>query len=84
MTGALEEYVTSYGKYAHGCITAIDTRLSNGSTICKKEKKTDVNKKTPQSTLTRHIAKTNNLITLNIGHIFCLPFMHSEMLKWNY
>ena len=39
MTGALEEHVTSYDKHAHGCITAIDTRLSNGSIICKKIEK---------------------------------------------
>ena len=33
VTGALEEHVASYDKRAHGRITAIDTRLSNGSII---------------------------------------------------
>ena len=37
MTGALEEHVTSYNQHAHGRITAIDTRLSNGSIISKKK-----------------------------------------------
>ena len=39
LTGALEKHVTSYDKHAHGRVTAIDTRLSNGSIISKNKKK---------------------------------------------
>ena len=43
---------------------------------CKLTTYTDVNKK--------RLGQLTTFIILNIDHISCLPFTHSEMPKWNY
>ena len=47
-------------------------------------KYTDVNKKRLSQLWYVILPRLTSLIILNICHIFCLPFTHSEMLKRNY